>query len=56
MSLQIEQREKEGIPILGLKGRLTMGEEDLALRQCLKSLCDAGKIGLILYLIRPSIA
>jgi anti-sigma B factor antagonist len=50
MSLQMEPREKEGITILALKGRLTMGKEDLALRQCLKSLCDAGKTKLILDL------
>jgi anti-sigma B factor antagonist len=38
MHLEIEQREKDGIVILDLKGRLIMGEEDLSLRQRLASL------------------
>ena len=50
MSLEIQQREKEGITILDLRGRLTMGDEDLALRQYLKSLCDTGKISIVLNL------
>jgi anti-sigma B factor antagonist len=33
MKLKIEQRENQGIFILDLKGRLVLGEEDLALRQ-----------------------
>ena len=33
MSLNIEQRENEGIAILDLKGRITMGEEVSAFRQ-----------------------
>ncbi len=48
MHLEIEQREKEGIVILDLKGRLILGEEDLALRQRLLSLLEAGTHNLIL--------
>lgn len=42
MHLQIEQRENEGIIILDLKGRLVLGPEDVALRQRVRELCDAG--------------
>jgi anti-sigma B factor antagonist len=42
MKLEIEQRQNEGIIILDLKGRLVLGPEDLALRQRLQSLLDAG--------------
>ena len=50
MNLEIEQREKEGIPILDLKGQLTLGDEDLALRQKLTSLLDAGTTRIMLNL------
>ena len=50
MNLEIEQREKEGIFILDLKGRLVLGSEDLALRQRLQSLLDAGRHNVILNL------
>jgi anti-sigma B factor antagonist len=50
MNLEIEQREKEGIFILDLKGRLVLGREDLAFRQRLQSLLDAGRHNLILNL------
>ena len=50
MNLEIEQREKEGIPILDLKGQLTLGDEDLALRQKLTSLLDEGKTSILLNL------
>jgi hypothetical protein len=33
MALEIQQREKEGIAILGLKGRITVGPEASALRE-----------------------
>jgi len=42
MKLEIEQRQKEGIFILDFKGRLVLGPEDLAVRQRLQSLLDAG--------------
>ena len=38
MHLEIEQREKEAITILDLKGRLVLGPEDLSLRERLLSL------------------
>ena len=50
MNLEIEQREKEGIFILDLKGRLVLGREDLAFRQRLQSLLDAGRHNVILNL------
>jgi anti-sigma B factor antagonist len=50
MNLEIGQREKEGIFILDLKGRLVLGSEDLALRQRLQSLLDAGRHNVILNL------
>jgi len=50
MSLQIEEREKEGIVILDLKGSLTLGEGDLALRERLAALHQPGKINIILDL------
>jgi anti-sigma B factor antagonist len=48
--LKIEQREKEGIPILDLRGDLTFGEHDLAFREKLGALFDAGLTRVILNL------
>jgi anti-sigma B factor antagonist len=42
LHLHIEQREDEGIIILDLKGRLVLGPEDVALRQRVRELYDAG--------------
>ncbi len=50
MNFEIEEREKEGILILDLKGQLTLGDEDLALRQKFTSLLDAGKTRILLNL------
>jgi len=50
MSLQIEEREKEGIVILDLKGSLTLGDGDLAVRERLSALHQSGKINIILDL------
>jgi len=50
MSLQIDEREKEGVVILDLKGSLTLGEGDLALRERLAALHQSGKINIILNL------
>jgi len=52
MALEIEQRDQEGILILNLKGRLTLGEEDLALRNEITSAEAAGKIRLVLNLAK----
>ncbi len=48
MALSIETREKEGIPILDLKGRLTAGEEVVTLRDRLTQELDAGNKNLVL--------
>lgn len=50
MKLEIQPREKEGIFILDLKGRLVLGDEDLALRQRLLGLVNAGRRNVILNL------
>jgi anti-anti-sigma factor len=50
MSLHIEQREREGIIILDLKGPLTMGHGDLELRDRLPALHQSGKCNIILNL------
>ena len=50
MKLAFEQRENEGIFILGLKGRLVLGPEDLALRQRMQVMLDAGQINVIVDL------
>ena len=48
--LQIEERETEGIVILDLKGRLVMGPGDVALRQRLQKLQEAGHTDVVLNL------
>jgi len=50
MSLQIEQREREGIVILDLKGPLTFGQGDLELRERLAALHESGMVNIILNL------
>ena len=50
VDLRIEQREREGIVILDLKGRLVLGQEDIALRQRLQALRDAGQANVALNL------
>jgi anti-sigma B factor antagonist len=50
MSLQIEGREREGIAILDLKGALTLGDGDLALRETLAALHQSGKVNIVLNL------
>ncbi len=50
MSLQIEQREREGTVILDLKGPLTLGHGDLELLDRLPSLHQSGKVNIILNL------
>ncbi|MGA2273686.1 MAG: STAS domain-containing protein [Bryobacteraceae bacterium] len=51
MSLEIIHREHEGIDILDLKGRLTLGQEDLDFRSELDWLVKAGRIRVALNLI-----
>ena len=50
MKLQIEQRERENIVILDLKGRLIVGDEDLSLLQRLLLLLDARRREVIVNL------
>ena len=48
MSLDIQQREHEGIVILDLKGRITVGPEASALRDRIAALTKAGTVNMIL--------
>ncbi len=48
MSLDIQQREHEGIVILDLKGRITVGPEATALRDCIAALIKAASVNIIL--------
>jgi len=52
MSLEIEPREREGIHILELNGRITMGEEVTAFRQKLKDLAQIADAKVILNMQR----
>jgi anti-sigma B factor antagonist len=49
MSLEIKQREREGVAILDLEGRLTLGEAS-ELRERVRELCGAGQKNIILNL------
>ena len=48
MSVEIEQREREGIIILDLKGRLIVGEPVAALSEKIREFCEAGSNNIIL--------
>ncbi len=50
MSLEIRQREREGIHVLDMKGRLTVGPEASALREKLKEMAVAGQVKVVLNL------
>src|SRR5450432_4540854 len=50
MSLEIEQREREGIYILSMKGRITLGKEATALREKVAALNAAGTRNLVFIL------
>lgn len=50
MSIEIAQREKEGIVILDVKGRLTVGSAATALSDYLRDLAASGKTNVILNL------
>ena len=50
MALDIQQREHEGIVILDLKGRITVGPEASALRERIAALTAAGTPNLVLNL------
>jgi anti-sigma B factor antagonist len=48
MDLQLLQREKEGIQILDLRGRLVIGESEATLRTAIVSLAEGGVVNVIL--------
>jgi len=50
MSLEIEQREREGITILDIRGRLIVGEPVAALRERIRELAEARQNNIILNL------
>lgn len=50
MSLDIQQREREGIVILDLKGRLVVGEPIANLRERIRELSETGRNNVILNL------
>ena len=48
MALEIQQREREGIVILDMRGRITVGPEATALRDKISELVAAGKLNVVL--------
>ena len=50
MALEIHEREREGIVILDLEGRITAGEEASLLRDALRRLAEGGHNRIILNL------
>jgi anti-sigma B factor antagonist len=50
MALDISEREREGILILDLGGRLIVGEPVASLREKIRELVDSGKVNVILNL------
>jgi len=52
MSLDIQQREREGIVILDMKGRITVGPEASALRDRIAALTKAGTVNITLNMER----
>jgi anti-sigma B factor antagonist len=50
MALQLHQREKEGICILDLRGHLTIGDSEAALRGAIGALAAARAVNVILNL------
>jgi anti-sigma B factor antagonist len=50
MSLEIDQHEREGITIVAMKGRITVGHEAAALRETVATLNAAGTRNLVFNL------
>src|SRR6266436_2901711 len=50
MSLEIQQREREGVTLLDLKGRITVGSEATALREKIAGLASGGTSNTVLNL------
>lgn len=54
MSYEVQERERDGIAILDLKGRLALGSQDSGLPQHLEGLLNAGKKNVIVNLHQVS--
>ena len=52
MSLDIHERDREGIAILDLDGRLTVGNEMSSYRETMKTMIDAGQRSIILNMAK----
>ena len=50
MSLEIQQHEREGITVLEMKGRITLGKESTALREKVTEVTSAGHKNLVFNL------
>ncbi|MBZ5644308.1 MAG: STAS domain-containing protein [Acidobacteriia bacterium] len=50
MALKMTSREVEGVVVLGLDGRIVLGEETIALRDSVKALLTEGKKKIVLDL------
>jgi anti-sigma B factor antagonist len=50
MSLDISQREREGVHILDLSGRITAGEEASTLRERLRGMAEGSQLSVVLNL------
>lgn len=50
MSIEIQQREREGITIQDLKGRLTVGDEVSRFRDQLQKLINSGHRNIVLHM------
>ena len=48
MALKINQREMDGVAVLGLEGRIVLGEESNALREAVKGLLAKGQKKIVL--------
>ncbi len=48
MALNISNREVDGVAVVGLEGRIVLGEETSALREQVKSILAAGKKKIVL--------
>jgi anti-sigma B factor antagonist len=53
-SLEIHQREDEGVVILDLHGKIEMGQGDIALREFVQTLLEQGNLQLVLNLAQVS--
>ncbi len=52
VSLEIKQREREGITILDCKGRIVLGPETEQFRTHIRGLIESGKVNIILNLLQ----